>query len=250
MRKRIKTKKVKTSEECNKKDWKMIIIIIIITTNNNDINNDYNDSNRKGKALKVATKKTLKIIRYFLPDFWNVTALKSLQFRFQKSIKSLLLQLFPFLLLLSLYRNHYYCFFILILFIWLYFQFIFNPSLVCIIILLFLYFLSFYLVRILSSFLFHSSSFFYVFAIFIRFALQRSPLWASSTCHYFQFYPYWPFKNHPRRTPRSSEPSAKLKSLLPLLLYTLLLSTLRYFIRTFNGSPFPEPHEGLRYTHF
>ena len=185
-----------------------------------------------------------------MPDFWNVTAFKSLQFRFQKSIKSLLLQLFPFLLLLSLYRNHYYCFFILILFIWLYFQFIFNPSLVSIIILLFLYFLSFYSVRILSSFLFHSSSFFSVFAIFIRFALQMSPLWASSTCHYFQFYPYWPFKNHPRRTPRSSEPSAKLKSLFPLLLYTLFLSTLRYFIRTFNGSPVPEPHEGLRYTHF
>ena len=25
------------------------------------MNNDYNDSNRKGKAIKVATKKTLKI---------------------------------------------------------------------------------------------------------------------------------------------------------------------------------------------
>ena len=97
-----------------------MIIIIIITNNNNDINNDCNDSNRKGKALKVATKKTLKIIRYFLPDFWNVTALKSLQFRFQKSIKSLLLQLFPFLLLLSLYRNHYYCF------LFSYYLFIFN----------------------------------------------------------------------------------------------------------------------------
>ena len=44
----------------------MIIIIIIITTNNNDINNDYNDSNRKGKALKVATKKTLKIKKILL----------------------------------------------------------------------------------------------------------------------------------------------------------------------------------------
>ena len=41
----------------------MMIIIIIITNNNNNNNNnnDYNDSNRKGKALKVATKKTLKI---------------------------------------------------------------------------------------------------------------------------------------------------------------------------------------------
>ena len=47
----------------------MIIIIIITNNNNNDINNDYNDSNRKGKALKVAAKKTSKIIRYFLPDF-------------------------------------------------------------------------------------------------------------------------------------------------------------------------------------
>ena len=35
----------------------MIIIIMIIIINNND----YNDSNRKGKALKMATKKTLKI---------------------------------------------------------------------------------------------------------------------------------------------------------------------------------------------
>jgi len=53
------------------------------------INNDYNDSNRKGKALKEATKKTLKIKKCFLADFWNVTAFKSLQSRFQKSIKSL-----------------------------------------------------------------------------------------------------------------------------------------------------------------
>ena len=44
-------------------------------------------------------KRLQKLKKYFLPDFWNVTAL---QFRFQKSIKSLLLQLFPFLLLLSL----------------------------------------------------------------------------------------------------------------------------------------------------
>ena len=34
----------------------MIIIIIIII-----INNDYNDSNRNGKALKLTTKETLKI---------------------------------------------------------------------------------------------------------------------------------------------------------------------------------------------
>ena len=34
----------------------MIILIMIIIINNTD----YNDSKRKGKALKVATKKTLK----------------------------------------------------------------------------------------------------------------------------------------------------------------------------------------------
>ena len=63
MHKRIKTKKVKTSEECNKKE--------LNNNNNNDNNNnnnddDYNDSNRKGKALKIATKKTLKIKKYIL----------------------------------------------------------------------------------------------------------------------------------------------------------------------------------------
>ena len=57
MHKRIKTKKVKTSEECNKKEFKDD------GDDNNNIynNNDCNDSNRKGKAIKVATQKTLKI---------------------------------------------------------------------------------------------------------------------------------------------------------------------------------------------
>ena len=57
MHKRIKTKKVKTSEECNKKEFKDDDD----DNNNNNNNNDCNDSNRKGKAIKVATKKTLKI---------------------------------------------------------------------------------------------------------------------------------------------------------------------------------------------
>ena len=57
MHKRIKTKKVKTSEECNKKEFKDDDD----DDDNNNNNNDYNDSNRKGKAIKVATKKTLKI---------------------------------------------------------------------------------------------------------------------------------------------------------------------------------------------
>ena len=64
MHKRIKTKKVKTSEECDRKEFKDDD-----NNNNNNNNNDYNDSNRKGKAIKVATKKTLKIKKYHLPDF-------------------------------------------------------------------------------------------------------------------------------------------------------------------------------------
>ena len=59
MHKRIKTKKVKTSEECNKKELKNDNNNN--NNNNNKINNDYNDSNRNGKALKLATKETLKI---------------------------------------------------------------------------------------------------------------------------------------------------------------------------------------------
>ena len=39
---------------------------MIIIINNND---DHNDGNGKGKALKVATKKTLNIKKYVLPDF-------------------------------------------------------------------------------------------------------------------------------------------------------------------------------------
>ena len=61
MHKKIKTKKVKKSEECNKQELKIdnniIIIIIMNNTNNNNNNNDYNDSNRKGKALKGQLKR-------------------------------------------------------------------------------------------------------------------------------------------------------------------------------------------------
>ena len=56
--KKIKTKKVKKSEECNKQELKIDNnIIIIIMNNNNNNNNDYNDSNRKGKALKGQLKR-------------------------------------------------------------------------------------------------------------------------------------------------------------------------------------------------
>ena len=64
-----KDKKGITSEECNKKELKMTIIIIIIIIIIIVRNDDYNDSNRKRKSLKVATKKTLKIKEFFFPDF-------------------------------------------------------------------------------------------------------------------------------------------------------------------------------------
>ena len=67
MHKRMKTKKEKNLKDVTKRNLKMIMIIIILIIIIN--NNDYNDSNRKGKALKVATKKTLKHSNYFLPDF-------------------------------------------------------------------------------------------------------------------------------------------------------------------------------------
>ena len=59
--KKIKTKKVKKSEECNKQELKIDNnIIIIIMNNNNNNNDDYNDSNRKGKALKGQLKRLKK----------------------------------------------------------------------------------------------------------------------------------------------------------------------------------------------
>ena len=128
-------------------------------------NNDYNDSNSKGKALKVATKKTLKYRNYFLPDFWNVTALKSLQFRFQKSIKSLLLQLFPFSLTIIIILIITIVFLILVLFIWLYFQFIFYDGFLRIVSLLFLYLFSFLLFGSYSKFIF--VPFFFIYFLFL-----------------------------------------------------------------------------------
>ena len=57
MHKKIKTKKVKKSEECNKQELKIDNNIIIIIIMNNNNNNDYNDSNSKGKALKGQLKR-------------------------------------------------------------------------------------------------------------------------------------------------------------------------------------------------
>ena len=56
-------------------------------------------------------------------------------------------------------------------------------------------------------------------AFFFSFVLQMSPSCASFVSYYFQFYPYWPLVNPPRRGPsRPSKLSGKPKSLLTLLL--------------------------------
>ena len=109
--------------------------------------------------------KRLKYRNYFLPDFWNVTALKSLQFRFQKSIKSLLLQLFPFSLTIIIIVIITIVFLILVLFIWLYFQFIFYDGFLRIVSLLFLYLFSFLLFGSYSKFIF--VPFFFIYFLFL-----------------------------------------------------------------------------------
>ena len=109
--------------------------------------------------------------------------------------------------------------------------------------------------------------FFFIFfpflPFFFPFVLQMSPSCASFACHYIQFYPYWPFKNAPRRTPRPSKLSAKTQVPIPfcyciiigheLRAWTILYSiSLQYppILNSLDGLSFPEPHEGLRYTHF
>ena len=102
-----------------------------------------------------------------MPDFWNVTALVSLQFRFQKSIKSLLLQLFPFSLTIIIIAIITIVFLILVLFIWLYFQFIFYDGFLRIVSLLFLYLFSFLLFGSYSKFIFFP--FFFIYFLFCHF---------------------------------------------------------------------------------
>ena len=72
---------------------------------------------------------------------------------------------------------------------------------------------------------------------------------ASFVCYYFQFYPYWPFVNPPRRPSRPSKLSGKPKSLLTLLLwyFGLQLVNWLYFYppshpyRFTGNQPTPKP---------
>ena len=91
--------------------------------------------------------------------------------------------------------------------------------------------------------MFHFSSYVPFLPFFFFSVLQMNP-----SCHYFQFYPHWPFKNPPRRTPRPFELSAELKThcLCCYIIissswagqfYTLFFSTLPYL--SFTGHPSP-----------
>ena len=109
---------------------------------------------------------------------------------------------FLILILFILFSIYYYIFYQVLLSVY-YFSVLFFFRL----------FISF-----LSSFLFHFLHLFTFLPFSFPFVLQMSPSSASFACYYFQTYPHWPFVNITRRTPRSSELSGKLKSLLPFLL--------------------------------
>ena len=147
----------------------------------------------------------------------------------------------------------------------------FYRSLLSIIILLLLYYYFYiyffpFIYLFISYFKFLFVPFFFIFfrflPFFFTFVRQMSPSYVSFACYYIQFYPYWPFKNPPRRTPRPSKLSAKLKSFFPLLLYyytcrswatwAILYSISLHppILNSLNELSFPKPHEGLRYTHF
>ena len=114
--------------------------------------------------------------------------------------------------------NHYYCLFYSHI-IWLYFEVIFYRILLSIIILLiylYIYFLPFYLLPILSSFLFHFSSFFFFFC---HFSFLLCFKWVHHVLHLhviiFSFIPTGLLKI--LREERQDHPNyrQKLKSLFP-----------------------------------
>ena len=147
----------------------------------------------------TVTKKTLEIKEYFLPDFWNETALKSLQFRFQKINQVSFVAIISFSFLLSLSQS----LLLFLLFSYYLFDYIFNLLFMIIILLFYYLFFPFF------HFVFqvHFCSIFFICFLFWHFSflvLQMSPSDASFACYYFYFYPYMPLVNSPRRTPRPS----------------------------------------------
>ena len=120
-----------------------------------------------------------------MPDFWNATALRFLQFRFQKSIKSPLLQLFPFSLTINIIVIITIVFLILVLFIWLHFQFIIYDGLWSIVSLLFLYLFSFLLFVSYSKFIF--VPFFFIYFLFCHFPFLLCLKWVHHVLHLLVF---------------------------------------------------------------
>ena len=238
-----------------------------------------------------------------------MTALVSLQFRFQKSIKSLLLQLFPFSLTIIIIAIITIVFLILVLFIWIYFQFIFYDGFLRIVSLLFLYLFSFLLFGSYSKFIF--VPFFFIYFLFLvifpsfcasnEFIMyficlslfsvlslldhlnyrQNSSPFSLCCCISFigrkldnfqwqiqggpgglppppyfwtKLGPEGPKKKYSWRTQPLylrvwiTGPPPYLKVWIQHWFYTLFLSTIPYL--SFNGPSYPEPHKGLRYTHF
>ena len=182
-------------------------------------NDDDNDSNRKGKALKVATKKTLKRNEFFLPDFLKRDCFESLQFRFKNQLSLFCCNYFLF----SYYYHyrHHYCF---LLFSYYLFDFIFNLSyymIFCLSIILLFFYLFFFLLFV-SYFKFSLvpfSSFISFFAVFLSFCTSNESAIRCFICmSLFSVLSLLAFVNPPRRTTRPSKLPRKLKSLLPLLL--------------------------------
>ena len=154
-----------------------------------------------------------------MPDFWNETALKSLQFRFQKINQVSFVAIISFSFLFSLSQS----LLLFLLFSYYLFDYIFN--LLFIIIILLFYYLFFSFLFILY-FKFTFVPFFFICFLFCHFSflvLQMSPSGASFACYYFYFYPYLPLVNSPRRTPRPSALPGNFMSLylsLGLCLYS------------------------------
>ena len=93
----------------------------------------------------MATKKTLKIKEFFLPDFWKETALKSPQFRFQKINQVSFVAIFSFSLITIIILIIIIVFRILLLFNFIFNLLFFYFGLLSIIIVLFFKFIFFFI---------------------------------------------------------------------------------------------------------
>ena len=187
--------------------------------NNSNNNNDNNDSNRKGKTLVVATKKTLEILKdKFLAGFLKQDCFKFLAVLFTIINQVFLVAIISFSLIITIIAIIIIVFLILILFIlFSIYYYIFYQVL-----LLFYYFSVLFFFRLFISYIefifVPFSSFIYFFAIFLSLCASNESIKCFICMLLFLILSSLAFVNPPRRTPRSSELSGKLKFLLPLFL--------------------------------